>query len=166
MSVCEARDLGPELPGHHHRWIESRHSAVALVGPLRSLMTTPTVSIIYVSQCLPSDDYIRDLDLVLAMTRQAATVRAARITEKLITPTQTAPQCSCAHGVRVSTLTSSDLMTSPGTRGSPRPSAAPRRSCRTPRCPRPGLRTRRGRGARRGRARSTRGRPPASRSQS
>ena len=34
------------------------------------------------------------------MMQQAATVRAARITEKLITPTQTAPQWSCGHGVR------------------------------------------------------------------
>ena len=38
--------------------------------------------------------------MVLAMMQQAATVRAARITEKLITPTQTAPQWSCGHGVR------------------------------------------------------------------
>ena len=35
------------------------------------------------------------------MMQQAATVRAARITEKLITPTQTAPQWSCGHGMRV-----------------------------------------------------------------
>ena len=56
---------------------------------------------IHVSQSLSTNDHIWDLDLVLAMMQQAATVRAARITEKLITPTQTAPQWSCGHGVRV-----------------------------------------------------------------